>query len=281
MKNLFIKNLLILLPAVMLAVSCSTTRTLSEGEYRLAKNSITVTNSDSFNTNSLSQYIKQEPNRYFLFGWNPFLNIYNMADKDNDSGWGRFCRKIGNAPVVYSPEAVETSIDNLKNHLEYLGYYDSSVNGNVSVDRRKVSVEYEIALGKQYRIDSLTYTLPQRGSFKDDFMADLGNVMVHEGDYLSEEVLENETVRGSAHFRDIGYFGFTKNYYLFEADTTSVPGKLFLNMIVNEYTRNEPETNAKQFEKSFIDSVSISYPKSLVLKDKILRNLNTIKPGDM
>lgn len=281
MKSLSPKYIVHLLLLLLLAVSCSTTRTLSEGEYRLAKNTLTVTNSDVFNPNSLSAYVKQEPNNYFLFGWNPFLNIYNWADKDDDSGWARFCRKIGNAPVVYSPAAVESTIENIEDHLEYLGYYNSSVAGNVKVDRRKVSVNYDITLGKRYSIDSLSFTLPQRGTFEEDFLADVPNLLVREGDFLSEEVLEAETERGSAHFRDIGYFGFTKNYYLFEADTISVPGKLFLNMVVNEYTRNESESNAKQLNKFTVDSVSISYPKNLMIKDRTIRNLNTIKPGDM
>lgn len=281
MKGKTLKYILILLAVVMSAAACSTTRTLSEGEYRLAGNSILITNSDDFNPNQLSQYVKQKPNNYFLLGWNPFLNIYNWADKDNESAWARFCRKIGNAPVVYSPEAVESSIESIESHLEYLGYYNSKVKGVVGVDRRKVRVEYDVTLGKRYVIDSLSYTLPQRGTFKDDFMEDLQNVSVHEGDWLSEAALEQETERGAAHFRDIGYFGFTKNYYFFEADTISVPGKLFLDMKVNEYTRNESETNSKQFNKFVIDSVSISYPAELAINDRILKNLNTIKPGVM
>lgn len=282
MKSLFSKYIIPILLIVLPAVSCSTTRTLSEGEYRLTKNTITVTNSDSFNPGSLSQYVKQEPNGSFLFGWNPFVNIYNWADKDDESGWARFCRKIGIAPVVYSPGAVESTIESIENHLEYLGYYNSTVKGNVNVvANRKVAVDYDVTLGKQYRIDSLSFTLPERGSFKEDFIADEPNLLVHVGDYLSEEVLEQETARGASHFRDIGYFGFTKNYYVFEADTVSVPGKLFLNMIVNEYTRNEAEANAKPISKFLIDSVSISYPKTLILKDRTIRNLNTIKPGEM
>ena len=281
MKSLFIKYASLMLSVVMLAVSCSTTRTLAEGEYRLAKNSISVTNSDDFNTSSLGQYIKQEPNSYFLFGWNPFLNIYNWAAEDNDSGWARFCHKIGNAPVVYSPEAVESSIESIQSHLEYLGYYNSSVSGDVSVNGRKVSVDYGVTLGKQYVIDSLSFTLPQRGTFREDFMEDLANVSIHEGDFLAEETLEQETVRGAAHYRDIGYFNFSKNNYVFEADTISVPGKTFLNMIVNEYTRNETEANARQLNKFTIDSVSISYPVNLEIKDKVLTNLNTIKPGEL
>ncbi len=267
-----------LLAVLMLAVSCSTTRVIPEGEYRLAKNAIEITNSKKFDPSSLNQYIKQQPNST-LFGWNPFMSIYNWADPDKETGMAKFLRKIGTAPVVYSPFAVESTIENIENHLEYIGYYNSKVASDIRVKGRKVAVNYLVHLGKQYPIDSLSYTLPERGTFAEDFRADLPNVGVKVGDYLSEFALEDETVRGAAHFRDLGYYDFSKNNYVFEADTISVPGKLFLDMKVNEHSRNDSEENAQPLRKFYIDSVTISHSKDLIFKDKILKDLNTIHPG--
>ena len=269
-----------LLAVLMLAVSCSTTRVIPEGEYRLAKNAIEITNSKKFDPSSLNQYIKQQPNST-LFGWNPFMSIYNWADPDKETGMAKFLRKIGTAPVVYSPFAVESTIENIENHLEYIGYYNSKVSSDIRVKGRKVAVNYLVHLGKQYPIDSLSYTLPERGTFAEDFRADLPNVGVKVGDYLSESALEDETVRGAAHFRDLGYYDFSKNNYVFEADTISVPGKLFLDMKVNEHSRNDSEENAQPLRKFYIDSVTISHSKDLIFKDKILKDLNTIHPGMM
>ena len=269
-----------LLAVLMLAVSCSTTRVIPEGEYRLAKNAIEITNSKKFDPSSLNQYIKQQPNST-LFGWNPFMSIYNWADPDKETGMAKFLRKIGTAPVVYSPFAVESTIENIENHLEYIGYYNSKVASDIRVKGRKVAVNYLVHLGKQYPIDSLSYTLPERGTFAEDFMEDLPNVGVKVGDYLSESALEDETVRGAAHFRDLGYYDFSKNNYVFEADTISVPGKLFLDMKVNEHSRNDSEENAQPLRKFYIDSVTISHSKDLIFKDKILKDLNTIHPGMM
>ena len=273
-----------LLPAIlavlMLAVSCSTTRVIPEGEYRLAKNAIEITNSKKFDPSSLNQYIKQQPNST-LFGWNPFMSIYNWADPDKDTGMARILRKLGTAPVIYSPYSVESTIESIENHLEYIGYYNSKVSSDIRVKGRKVAVNYLVHLGKQYPIDSLSYTLPERGTFAEDFMEDLPNVGVKVGDYLSESALEDETVRGAAHFRDLGYYDFSKNNYVFEADTISVPGKLFLDMKVNEHSRNDSEENAQPLRKFYIDSVTISHSKDLIFKDKILKDLNTIHPGMM
>ena len=90
------------------AVSCSTTRVLQDGEFRLAKNKIRVTNDKSFNISLIEPYLKQKPNTYFMFGWNPFLNVYNWSN-GKGKGWDKFVQKIGVAPVVYDPEMVETT----------------------------------------------------------------------------------------------------------------------------------------------------------------------------
>ena len=280
MKIRLYRQLTAIAAILMLAVSCSTTRVLSEGEYRLDKNRIEVTNSKKFDAAGLNQYIKQQPNSS-LFGWNPLLSIYNWASPDNNSIFARICRAIGTAPVVYSPSAVESTIDNIESHLEYVGYYNSKVDSDIRVNGRKVAVTYLVHLGKQYPIDSLSYTLPPRGTFADDFREDIPSVTVKVGDFLSEADLEDETVRGAAHFRDIGYYTFSKNNYVFEADTISVPGKLFLDMKVNDFSRNENGDNALPLSKFFIDSVSISHSGDLIFKDRILRELNTIRPGAM
>jgi outer membrane protein assembly factor BamA len=280
MRNSSHRQFTALMAVLVLAASCSTTRVLSEGEYRLAKNRIEVTNSRKFDSGGLSQYIKQQPNSTLL-GWNPLLSIYNWASPDNDSFAARLCRKIGTPPVIYSPSAVESTIANIESHLEYIGYYNSKVSSDIRVNGRKVAVNYLVHLGKQYPIDSLSYTLPERGTFAEDFMEDLPNVSVKVGDILSEAQLEDETVRGTAHFRDLGYFTFSKNNYIFEADTISVPGKLFLDMRVNEHSRNESEDNAVTLSKFLIDSVTISHSGDLRFKEKILRDLNTIRPGAM
>ena len=62
--------------SLALAASCSTTKVLQEGEYRLAKNKIEIEGDKSFNPGKLEPYVKQKANTYFIFGWNPFLNIY-------------------------------------------------------------------------------------------------------------------------------------------------------------------------------------------------------------
>ena len=264
--------------AALSVISCSTVRVLQDGQYRLAENDIEVTNDRHFNSNQLQPYIKQKPNSYFIFGWNPFLSVYNWSN-GKGKGWDKLVQKIGVAPVVYDAELVETSISNMENHLEYLGYYDSKVESQIKVKRKKVKVTYEVTLGKRYPISDIVIDLPETGEFTADFQSDTTLMTIRPGDYLSEAALEKETERASALIRDKGYYTFNKNHFFFEADTLNQNGTALLKMTVNEYTRNETAREAQPIRKFFFKDVSISYPTSMKVREKVLRELNTIEPG--
>ena len=253
---------------------------LEDGQYRLAKNKITIENSKTFNPAVLEPYLKQKPNSYFIFGWNPFLNLYNWSN-GKGGGWDRFVQKLGVAPVVYDPDMVDSSIENLKNHLSYLGYYNSDVSSSIAVTKKRVKVTYNVTLGKQYPISKITYTLPDNKEFAESFLKDTTNLSIKPGDYLSESSLQAETERSSQVLRNQGYYSFNKNYYFFEADTLTIPGSALLNLTVNEYTRNETPKDAQPIRKFYINDVKISYPNTLKFRDNILRELTTITPGDV
>ena len=259
-------------------LSCSTTRVLPDGQYRLEKNTVEITNDNKFNSKSIEPYLKQKPNSTFL-GWNPFLNLYNMSN-GRGRGWDKFVRKVGVAPVVYDPDLVESSVENVKSHLEYLGYYNSKVAGTVSVKKRRVCVKYEVELGKQFPIKDIHISLPE-GDLACEFLRDTANMTVVRGSMLSEQALEKESERSSKYLRNCGFYGFSKNYYYFEADTLTSPDSAILEMSIRNYTRNETEKDARPIEKFHIGEVNISHPKSLKIREKILRNLNTIIPGEI
>ena len=98
MKKAF--RIFLLLTVVSIAASCSTTRVLQDGEYRLAKNRINITNDAKFNPAVLDPYLKQRPNSYFILGWNPFLYVYNWSN-GRGKAWDKFVQSIGVPPVVY------------------------------------------------------------------------------------------------------------------------------------------------------------------------------------
>ena len=258
-----------------LGASCSTTRVLQDDEYRLAKNHIEIVNDEEFNPSQLNPYLKQKPK-----GWSPFLYVYNWANGKGKT-WDKLVKKIGVAPTVYDADLVDNSIENIDNHLTYLGYYGSHTESEINVKKRRVNVTYKVTLGDRIPISDLEITLPKRGEFAQDFINDTSSMTVKPGDYLSESSLEVETERFATMLRNQGYYTFNKNYFFFEADTLTYPGSAILKLQVNEYTRNETPRDADPIRRFYIDNVSISYPKTMKIREKVLTDLNLIKPGEL
>ena len=78
---------------LLLIASCSTTKVIPDGSYRLKENILEVTNSDQYpqyKDSELKNYIRQKPNTYFIGQWNPFLYIYNWSNGKNN-GWDIAC----------------------------------------------------------------------------------------------------------------------------------------------------------------------------------------------
>ena len=118
--------------ALIATFSCSTTRVLQDGDYRLARNKITITNDSEFNPNTLEPYLKQKPNPAFILGWNPFLYVYNWSN-GNGKAWDKLVQSIGVEPVVYDSDMVEASVANKMDRLTYLGNYGSTIESKVDV----------------------------------------------------------------------------------------------------------------------------------------------------
>lgn len=264
-----------------LVCACSTTRTLSEGEYRYRDTKIVVDNETDkkLNPNDLKNYLKQSPNTYYIGHWNPFLYVYNWSH-GNGSKWDRFVERIGQAPVVFDSTLVQPSIDGMLNHLEYLGYYNSKITESHIIKDRNITPEYKVHLGKRYPLRKIDFNVkdPELAAI---MASDSANFTIAPGDYLSEEALEAESERLAGLFRNHGYWGFTKNYFFFFADTTNVKDGANMWAEIEDYTRNETPAAARPHRKYTIGSVNIIPQGNLKVRNKVLQRLNRIKIGDL
>ena len=262
---------------LLLFSSCSTVRVLKDDEVRLTGSSVTVPQDRRFDTAELADYIKQKGQ-----GWSPAMCIYNWQN-GKGGGWDRFVTKIGTAPEVFDSTLVQSTIDNLSLHLDYLGYYNSSITSQIlSRGPKKVKVNYVVRLGKRYPIRSISYTIPTAGTFPKDFYADTLLRSLRPGSsYLSESLLESESERCAGAMRDKGYYGFSKNYFFFEADTLSVPDSASLHIILKNHTRNESDDVRTEFKIHTLGRITVNYPSDMKVRPEILRDLNRLRSGDV
>ena len=248
------KNLILPVLAGLLVASCATQR-LAEGEYRLAGNKIKV-EGKQVSHSELTSYLAQKPSASFLG-----------------------IRRPGAPLVILDDSQVNTSADNIVNHLEYIGYYGSKVRSEVEYKRKRAYVTYYVTPGNRYTIRSIDFELPEDEEFRKEFETDKPHITIKEGQYLAESTLEAETVRSAEFFRNRGYYGFDKSFYFCEADTLSHDGTAALTMAIRDYPRNGSPDEAKPHRKFTIGNVTLSYPKEIPIRTYVLEELNVLHPG--
>ena len=277
-EALRISRSLALISAFLLAFSCSTTKLVPDGEHRLQENRIVITNPSDNETSSslnLTSFYRQKANEVFNFP----LWIYNWGD-NSGKPMDKWVRKIGEAPVIYDSTAVYGTELAMLSHLEYLGYYGSAITDSVSYKGKLAKQYYFVTLGKQFPINKIEYIVknPVLKGITDD---DEVNYTIHKGSYLSEYALENESTRLAQVYRDKGFWGFTKNFFFYYADTTAVRDSAAMFVRLEDYTRNESAEAARPHVQYYLNQISIVPQRGLAVRQSFLQEINRLKPGDM
>ncbi len=235
--------------------SCSTVRVIPEGSSLLKENNIIITNSEEIESGNLSQYIRQQPNRSLIYGWNPFLMIYNWSN-GKSNGWNKFVKKIGQPPVILDSSLVRKSSENLRNHLSSLGYYNSLIEDTIVTKRKKSTVNYRVTLGKSFKLREINYII--KDTAIERIVSETYNeTVVVPGIRLSEKTLDLESERITNVLRERGYYNFTKNFFFFEADTLAGNGQADLFIKIENYTRNESPKDSRKHELYRIRNISL------------------------
>ncbi|MBQ5417054.1 MAG: hypothetical protein IIU23_07685, partial [Bacteroidales bacterium] len=138
--------------AALLAASCGAARQLeNENATYLSKNEVKFTERTPLKVSQITPYLKQQPSGLQIFQKNR---------------------------VEFSPELVDASVQSIKDHLEYLGYYNSSVEPVITEKDKWKKVVYYITPGTRYKIKEIRFKLPQGTSLEADFLDDVENISV-------------------------------------------------------------------------------------------------------
>ena len=253
------KNIFSLIAAALLltvAAACSQTSKLAEGEYILKKNNIVIKNSRSYPKSDLAAYLKQSESSRQALGIKWFFT----------------------EPTLFDEGQIIPSCNGMIRHLEYMGYYNSTIDTVITRKNKKATVDYIVTLGKQYPLKEVTYSLPDStiGQILKD---EKFKYAIKEGSILSESSLEKEAERIASLLRKKGYYGFTKNYMFNFADTTAVPDSALLRVELREYTRNESPSAARKHTRDTIRYVNYQIPANLDVRFDFLDDINLLENG--
>ncbi len=256
MKLIF--NFISLLFLILLTFACSSTKRLKQDQYLLVSNKVKIANpAKEISSGTLQGFISQKPNSRFL-GTVPFK-----------LWWNSIFPKKGEPPVVLDMMMISESEEKIKKYLEAVGYFDSRVSHTLKLKKKKAkNVTYLVNLSVPYRIREITYRT------QDDSIKKLISFYNKESFLKKDETfnsyeLDKERNRLASVLNENGYFGFSKDYIYFEADTALQSRQVNLTMVIKNVMipssiPNQPpqEVNHKVY---YIHSVNI-YPNIRLLQ---------------
>ena len=152
------KKIVLIAASALILCSCSVTQVLREDQYLLQPNKVKIVGSKAVTPADVTPYIKQQPPG----GLKLFQTRYGLVP-DTSNFFTRIFSKLAVAPVLYDANSIPSSVNNINNHLEHLGYYGSEIKTEADTTGKKVRITYCVTPGKQFTIDEIRYHIPEDG----------------------------------------------------------------------------------------------------------------------
>ena len=289
---------------ILLLASCNAAKFVPEGRYLLNRASVKIEDTKAVAASDLDNYLQQKQNTEILGFWKLQLGLYNTASLDTTKWTSRNARKIGEPPVVFSPELADRSVVQLQKAMQNKGFFNALVDTTMKVKDRKLDITYTIKAGKPYIIRRYYVDIQQKELKQ--IAENQRYSLVHEGMQFDVDVLNQERQRIARAMRRNGCFYFSEDLIQFMVDSTQ--GKRMLNVTVclQDYVQQmSPEEREQIFrsytinrvyfhmdyepgrvpdgeivQSSMQDGYEFTWVGSKLLREGILMRNCPIRPGD-
>ncbi len=217
-------HLLLFLCLIGLNWACSNTKYLSKGELLYTGAQVKIEKQGDFELqknleDEVYAVIEPKPNKTFL-GLRAKLWAYNIAGEPKGKGLRYWLRnKVGEPPVIFDSRQVERSKDLILNRLENLGHFLAKVSSEEEEKKQRIEVVYTVYLNEPYLIDSIFF--PEGNTpVEQAIRAQQKNSLLQTGQTYNLSRFENERVRIDSALKQQGYYFFSPEAIIYEADTT-------------------------------------------------------------
>lgn len=235
MKHLFPIAIII----ALLASGCLGTHHLGAGEKLYTGASVKfIRQGDIPKTKTLSsdvhKVIAPKPNGT-LFGISrPKVWFYHIAGTPKGKGFRHFLKtKLGEPPVLLSKVSPPTTAALIKNRVENVGYFQSTVAFEVKEKKRTANIVYTVTLHPPYRIDSISFP-QQADTLSIKIFQTLNKTLIKKNDIYNLYILKTERDRIDLELKNQGYFYFNADNLVFYADTSAGDHKVNLFLEVKQ-----------------------------------------------
>jgi outer membrane protein assembly factor BamA len=248
-----------LMACVMLMQACSISRRIPENETYFCNHELKVNHEPpgyDVPGDELLALSRQQPNRRIL--WTRFnLRVYawlvppkalerslkrveercpeknarraarGKPAKECKSLWSWLAYTVGEPPMLLDTSRVNKAAGQMQIYLQKKGYFHAAVTAEYDCTdsttigwkhRKKCRVEYQVEPGEPYSFRNIRFISEDAGMRKklDDISAES---LLRTGDRFDAGVLDQERERITAYFNNTGYYQFTKDYIVYDADS--------------------------------------------------------------
>lgn len=253
---------MLLLPVFM--ISCSSTRK-SGNKYLLLKNTIDC-KEKNIDTDDLWPFIKQKPNRKVLGVFRFHSGIYSLANRWKENKTTYWMKNtVGEEPIFVDTILTLKTIEQFEIYLASKGYFNAEVSKDIQYKNRskKAKIEYIIDAKEPYTIRNIDYTIKDSNLVSYIFK-DTTNSLLKSGINYDVEKLDDERERISSFMKNDGFYGFSKEFISYSADSALNNNQIDIYLTVNKIRRRHPviqdSISTENHKRYTLDSIFI-YPE--------------------
>lgn len=203
---------------------------------------------------TLKPYVRQNSNsKWFNLVKTP-LYIYNMAGRDPTRWNNKFLKKIGDEPVIYDPELVLRTQEEITKAVKNMGYMRATVDVKPEANKKKMKLTYRVHTGEPYTVRSIKYDIgdEKAGEY---YKKDSANTLLKERMLFDVNVLDAERQRITDNLLQNGYYKFNKEFISYTADTARNTYQVDLTLHLLPY-RVHAGDSAKEHSRYRINKIS-------------------------
>jgi len=256
---------------MLCCLSCRNTKQLVDKEFLLNKNSIKVDNS-KVNSEDLSSYIKQKPNRKILGLFRFHLTVYSIGNKGKENRIKKWMKNtIGEAPVILDTFLTDKSVKQMILYLNNKGYFTAKVSRSFvyNTRKKKVQVIYNVKAFEAYKVLQVNYEIEDQ-DIRSFVINDTNNSLLKAGKNYDVDELQTERDRITKNLKENGYYEFSKEYITYRIDSSLNSVKLKITCKINQSKTKVRLANS--------DSIIITnHPRFLIQKIYIYPDYKTLQ----
>ena len=264
---------------ILFCLSCNESKYLGDGPPLWTANKVKVKSSVKISgkkekniRSELSDLLRPHLNGKTL-GVRLKLWIYNISGHPKkNKGFKHWLKyKVGEEPVLASPNLIEKNRQILQNHLENKGYFRDTVMVSTTVKNKKLTAVYTAEIGDQYTIRNVTYPkdTDSLGLRIDSLQR---RSLLKKGAPYDLDLIKEERTRIDSRLKNRGFYYFNPDYLLVDLDTAVGNHQVDMHLLIKEEIPQEARNVYR------INDVTV-YAEYDIRRDSSMKNAYTTPEG--